>query len=279
MHVADMTTLYAYNRWANQRLIAAAMLLSAEQFLAPSAFPHSSLRNTLGHMIRTEWAWCAVLRGDLSDPPPSLRNEAFLTAAVIEARWNAIQAETQSYLASLRDADLARVLPLQSGGALTVWQVLMNLYTHSAQHRGEVAQILTEHGCSPGDIDYLSTKTIRRVGHLTILRDVLAVVLVAIGIASIGVQVAYVAAALPTLPPLLPLHYNGVGSVDLIGPRSDLFKMPGIGAIVFVVDLVLAMFVYRQERWGALTLLAGSILVQIMLIVATINIVRLAFGD
>ncbi len=155
MHAAEMMVLYAYNRWANQRLIAAAKLLSAEQFLAPSVFPHGSLRDTLGHVIRTERAWCAVLRGASSDPLPSLRNEELSTVTVVEARWDAVQAETQACVASLPDADLARVLPMASGGALTVWQILINLYTHSTQHRGEVVQILTDHGRSHGDIDYL----------------------------------------------------------------------------------------------------------------------------
>jgi hypothetical protein len=91
--------------------------------------------------------------------------------------------------------------------------------------------------------------------------------------------IAYVAAWLPGLPPFLPLHYNGVGSVDLLGPRTDLYKMPGIGAAVFVADLVVATVVFRRERSAALTLLGTSVLVQVILIVATINIVRLAFGD
>ena len=92
-------------------------------------------------------------------------------------------------------------------------------------------------------------------------------------------MIAYVTAWLPGLPPFLPLHYNGVGSVDLLGPRTDLYKMPGIGALVFVADLVVAIAIYRRERWAALTLLGASGLVQVFLIVATINIVRLAFGD
>ena len=81
---------------------------------------------------------------------------------VVEARWNEAQAETQSYIAGLHDADLARVVPdlaraisLESDVALTVWEVLMHLYTHSATHRSEMAQMLTDHGSSPGDIDYL----------------------------------------------------------------------------------------------------------------------------
>ena len=155
MQIAEMLTLYAYNRWANQRLIARAKLLSAEQFVAPSAFPHGGLRDTLGHLIRSEWHWYAVLRGESTATPPSLGNEEFATATVVEERWGAIEAATEAYIAGLNDGDLARVLPMRSGGALTVRQILVNLYTHNAQHRGELAQILTEQGHSPGDFDFV----------------------------------------------------------------------------------------------------------------------------
>ncbi|HLZ10052.1 MAG TPA: hypothetical protein VKT80_15790 [Chloroflexota bacterium] len=97
-------------------------------------------------------------------------------------------------------------------------------------------------------------------------------------LATLGL-VAYITLWLPGLPPFLPLHYNGVGSVDLLGPRTDLYKMPGIGVAVLIADLVVATAVYRRERWAALTLLGTSVLVQLILIVATINIIRLAFGD
>jgi hypothetical protein len=91
--------------------------------------------------------------------------------------------------------------------------------------------------------------------------------------------IAYITLWLPTLPPFLPLHYNGVGAVDLLGPQTDLYKMPAIGVAALVADLALATALYRRERWAALTLIGASVLVQIILIVATINIVRLAFGD
>jgi len=103
--------------------------------------------------------------------------------------------------------------------------------------------------------------------------------LAAVSIAAILGLAAYIAVRMPGLPPFLPLHYNGVGSVDLLGPQIDLYKMPGIGAAVLVADLIVAAAVHRHERWAALTLLAASVLVQVVLIVATINIIRLAFGD
>jgi hypothetical protein len=55
--------------------------------------------------------------------------------------------------------------------------------------------------------------------------------------------------------------------------------MPVIGVAVFLADVLVASLMYRRDRWASLTILGASVLVQIMLIVATINIVRLAFGD
>ncbi len=97
-----------------------------------------------------------------------------------------------------------------------------------------------------------------------------------LGVAALA---AYVAIWLPSLPPFLPLHYNGVGSVDLIGPKTDLYKMPAIGAAVLAADVTLASLLHDRERWAALVLIGMSIVVQVILIVGTINVVRLAFGD
>ena len=109
--------------------------------------------------------------------------------------------------------------------------------------------------------------------------DATASRLLAASVLGVVALTAYIAIWLPTLPLFLPLHYNGVGSVDLIGPRTDLFKMPVIGVAVFLADVLVASLMYRRDRWASLTILGASVLVQIMLIVATINIVRLAFGD
>lgn len=112
-----------------------------------------------------------------------------------------------------------------------------------------------------------------------IWRDRTARTLVVASVLAILALIGYVALWLPALPPFLPLHYNSVGSVDLLGPRGDLYKMPAIGVAVLFADLTLAALIYRRERWASLTLAGASVLVQLILIVATINIIRLAFGD
>lgn len=119
----------------------------------------------------------------------------------------------------------------------------------------------------------------RAVAGASLWRDLVAIGLIVGSIAGLVGLAVYVHGRMPSLPPFLPLHYNSQGAVDLIGPRIDLYKMPGIGGVVLISDLLLASFMHRRERLAALILLSASVLVQVMLIVATINIVRLAFGD
>lgn len=110
-------------------------------------------------------------------------------------------------------------------------------------------------------------------------RDRAGLGLIVASVVGVIALAVYVRVWMPSLPHFLPLHYNSQGSVDLIGTRLDLYKMPGIGAVVFICDLVVASALHRRERLASLMLLAASVLVQVMLIVATINLVRLAFGD
>jgi hypothetical protein len=133
--------------------------------------------------------------------------------------------------------------------------------------------------CGCGTITRPPFEEAATADRVTIHQDSLALTLVGLSALGFVALIAYVAIWQSSLPPFLPLHYNGVGSVDLIGPKSDLFKMPAIGVAVTFTDVILATLLHRRERWAALALLAISVLVQIILIVATLNIVRLAFGD
>lgn len=120
---------------------------------------------------------------------------------------------------------------------------------------------------------------IQTVVGLSFWRDTWVLGLAAVSLLTLGGLVAFVTTQMPTIPPFLPLHYDGNGSVDLIGPRSDLYKIPGIGAVIFGADFLLAAYLHRHERVAARVLLATCALVQVMFFVATANIIRLAFGD
>jgi uncharacterized damage-inducible protein DinB len=65
----DVMTLFAYDRWANARVLDACRGLTADQFVAEPVPGHSSVRSTLYHIaIATEWN----LRTLASDPQGSI---------------------------------------------------------------------------------------------------------------------------------------------------------------------------------------------------------------
>ena len=60
----------------------------------------------------------------------------------------------RAWVASLDDDVLART-PDDPRAHFPLWYYLLHMVTHSQQHRAESAQLLTQLGRSPGDIDFL----------------------------------------------------------------------------------------------------------------------------
>ena len=57
MRIEDIQFLYEYNYWANHKILAAAGMLTEEQYLAPRTYSHGGVRDTLVHILSAEWIW------------------------------------------------------------------------------------------------------------------------------------------------------------------------------------------------------------------------------
>jgi uncharacterized membrane protein len=79
----------------------------------------------------------------------------------------------------------------------------------------------------------------------------------------------------PTLPPLVPLHFDASGEPDRIEPRTALFSLPQIGLIVILGNLALGALMYRREPLATYLLAGTAIVIQLLLWLATIQIVRI----
>ena len=79
--------------------------------------------------------------------------------AHLRARWQQIEANRQTYLASLTDADLERLLEfrLLSGqaDALPLGAQMQHVVNHSTLHRGQVVGMIRQLGIVPPATDYL----------------------------------------------------------------------------------------------------------------------------
>jgi hypothetical protein len=78
----------------------------------------------------------------------------------------------------------------------------------------------------------------------------------------------------PTLPPTLPLRYDALGQPERIGPASQLFLLPLIGLVALLVNTLLGGALYRREHMASYLLWGGTIVVQVLLWIGTVNLLR-----
>ncbi|RIK45030.1 MAG: hypothetical protein DCC55_00700 [Chloroflexi bacterium] len=156
MDVTTICSIYAYNTWANERLFATARQLTPEQFVATAHASFGTLRDVLVHLVNAQRGWLARVR--LETPSPGLRAGDFPDLAALVAVWRSIDAAMNEYVGGLTKAELAEVIRYtDSAGRLNAYtrgQMLFHQANHAAQHRSEVALILTQMGYSTGDLDY-----------------------------------------------------------------------------------------------------------------------------
>jgi uncharacterized damage-inducible protein DinB len=158
MRAEAVRTLFDYSYWANHRLLEVALGLSPQQVVAPAPVPHGSLLGTLVHIFAAEQVWRARCQEGVS-PAALATVEAYPTLEALTRAWEAEEQAMRSYLATLTDQDMERVVTYRRPDGRVyshpLWQALVHVVNHGTQHRGEAALLLTGYGRSPGDIDFI----------------------------------------------------------------------------------------------------------------------------
>ena len=154
MKVEDIKLYYAYNEWANQRILDAAEKASPEQLTAPNEYGWGDLRGGLVHILDAEYGWFSFLFSREDEGVIDPKN--FADIAALRERWRQQSEVVRQCLDALKDEDLYRIHTSERGGEThrwVLWQVLVHIVNHGTQHRAECAALLTGFGCSPGDMD------------------------------------------------------------------------------------------------------------------------------
>ena len=148
-------TLYAYNAWANERILRRAADLTPEQLHAKAGASFDSVHDTLVHTMSAQWLW--LMRWQGTSPTSMLKAADFPDLKAVEEHWREVEAETQVFVAALDNDGLRRVVHYTNMQGRTfafpLWQIMLHQVNHGTQHRSEVAMILTQHGRSPGNMD------------------------------------------------------------------------------------------------------------------------------
>lgn len=158
MNKKMLLTLYEYNYWATDRILAVAAQLDEEAFVMKLWAGVDSVRDTLLHTLAAEHIW--RLRMQEQQFPTGLLDPAeFPTLASIEKLWDVERHKMWHFLGNLGKDDLQQVVAYRTTSgremASVLGQVLHHVVLHGMQHRAELAAMLTEYGRSPGDIDFI----------------------------------------------------------------------------------------------------------------------------
>jgi uncharacterized damage-inducible protein DinB len=153
---SELATLFDYTYWTHRRILAAAARLTDAQFTLRSVIVGRDLRATLVHTLDTECSWRLRLQGrPEAEWQKTLPASDYRNVAALIDHWRRDEAEMRAWVARLDDATLARSADLDAGAQPPLWYFLIHMVTHSQQHRAESAQLLTQLGHSPGDLDFL----------------------------------------------------------------------------------------------------------------------------
>ncbi len=152
----DFASLFAFNRWANAKMLDACRQLTPEQYTAEPVAGWSPIRSTVFHIAGATDGW---LRGLASDPDPNYPTEAdFPTVEDVARLLERAYRRFDELLPQLTPERLATPITLQRRGrtiTLPPWAILRHIVNHSTYHRGQVSSKLKRFGIQQAETDFI----------------------------------------------------------------------------------------------------------------------------
>jgi uncharacterized damage-inducible protein DinB len=152
----DLVSLFAYNRWADRRVLDACRKLTPEQYVAEPAPGWSSVRSSIIHIAIVTEGWVRGVAGESVEIVPTEAElptvadaERLLDRAhrTLDELWPALTPERLATPRTFRGRSRTAFLP--------PWVVLRHLVNHSTYHRGQVASKLKRLGVEPPATDLI----------------------------------------------------------------------------------------------------------------------------
>jgi len=163
----DIQLLYEFDRWANNRVLQAASILSAEEFTRDLGGSFRSVRDTLVHVVRCEEGWLTCWK----EPSPSAtfvmdfwtrhhaayNPDAFPDLAAVQLKWAEVEREQVEFVNRVTNESLGqsltRMLPVRAT-QISLAHLMQHLANHSTYHRGQVALMIRQLAAEPVATDF-----------------------------------------------------------------------------------------------------------------------------
>jgi uncharacterized damage-inducible protein DinB len=153
----DLAALFAYNRWADARLLEACRSVPADRYAAEVVPGWPSLRSTVAHLAGAADIW---IRRFLGQDVTTFVAESDLPAVDDAARLLAsAQERFERLVAGLTPEELAASLTYKNikGQVMTAprWAILRHVVNRATYHRGQAASKLKRLGVEPPVTDFI----------------------------------------------------------------------------------------------------------------------------
>jgi len=164
--------LARYNRWMNDKLVAAASQLTPQQRSADRGAFFGSVHGTLNHLLWGDRLWLARF-ADQGVPFASLSPALLHLPAgashgtIVHAQWDelvtaraaldaVIEAWCQEMPADFPSRTMRYANTRGVQRAHPMWQALTHFFNHQTHHRGQLTTLLMQAGVDPGVTDLIA---------------------------------------------------------------------------------------------------------------------------
>jgi uncharacterized damage-inducible protein DinB len=152
-----LAALYRHNAWANAQVFNVALRADPALLTEPAPGTRDTVRGTLAHLARVEFVYLALLNGT-----PHARLEAREHYEAHDTAWfqGHVQTLGDGYLSLLGRSTperLQRTLDIPwFDFPVSARDGLLQVLTHSSQHRSQVLSWLSARGVATPDLDYVT---------------------------------------------------------------------------------------------------------------------------
>jgi uncharacterized damage-inducible protein DinB len=147
--MSQLADLFEYNQWANERIFAATDQMADDQLQAPMPELGGSALGLLDHLVRVEQAFLALMTG--GERPG--RGER--TYAQVREGFEASTAGYRAALPGLEPRLTERFTVPWFEREFTIEQALLQVATHSVQHRAGICAGIFRAGLEAPELDYI----------------------------------------------------------------------------------------------------------------------------
>ncbi len=148
---------YAYNAWAMEILLKSLEQVTEEEYTALGCSGHGSIRDTLAHLMGTQWGWFSWFDGSQSAVESialHITGEEIDTPEKAAEKWKAVHVQTNACLGILTEDNIRKewsaTLPNGFTMSLPLWQLLLHVANHGTHTRAQIIAAVRRLGHNPG---------------------------------------------------------------------------------------------------------------------------------